>query len=189
MSGGRMWTEVRSKAPKERVFSQDQDINTELIDEALAVVKDARARAPRDFLFALAVMLGIATGLLLTGAFLTNGTLHDLFLNLGTEVIGVWLTVVLINGLWRRREVGASAALDAMGRKLEGRRGSQLSEEERQAWQVFVDEYHRLVSAESFVHRLRALPTYRRRIRELEARGNRTLEEFQQAATDVPWTH
>jgi hypothetical protein len=166
----------------------DQDADAELIDEAIAVVQDARARAPRDFLFALAVILGIATVALLAGTFLTGGTLHDLFLNLATEVIGVWLTVVLINGLWRRREVGASAALDAMNRKLEERRGSQLSGEERQAWQVFVDEYHTLVGAESFLHRVRAIPTYRRRIRELEGRGNRTLEEFQQAATDAPWT-
>jgi hypothetical protein len=166
----------------------DQDADAELIDEAIAVVQDARARAPRDFLFALAVILGIATVALLAGTFLIGGTLHDLFLNLGTEVIGVWLTVVLINGLWRRREVGASAALGAMSRKLEERRGSQLSEEERQAWRVFVDEYHKLVGAESFLRRVRALPTYRRRIRELEARGNRTLEEFQQAAADAPWT-
>jgi hypothetical protein len=71
---------------------------------------------------------------------------------------------------------------------LEERRGSQLSKEEREAWQVFVDEYHRLVGAESFLQRVRALPTYRRRIRDLEARGNRTLEEFQQAAADAPWT-
>lgn len=166
----------------------DRDVDTALIDEAIAVAQDARARAPRDFLFALAVILGIATVVLLTGASLTNGTLHDLFLSIGTEVIGVWLTVVLINGLWRRREVGASAALDAISRKLEERRGSQLSKEEREAWQVFVDEYHRLVGAESFLQRVRALPTYRRRIRDLEARGNRTLEEFQQAAADAPWT-
>ena len=165
----------------------DQDADAELIDQAIAVVQDARARAPRDFLFALAVLLGIAVVALLTAAFLTNGALQDLFLNLGAEVIGVWLTVVLINGLWRRREVGASAALDAMSTKLEERRGSQLSEEERQAWQVFVDEYERLVASESFLHRLRALPTYRRRIRELAARGNRTLDEFQQAAADASW--
>jgi hypothetical protein len=166
----------------------DQDTDAELIDEAIAVVQDARARAPRDFLFALAVILGIATVALLAGTFLTGGTLQDLFLNLGTEVIGVWLTVVLINGLWRRREVGATAALDAMSRKLEERRGSQLSQEERQAWRVFVDEYRTLVRAESFLDRVRALPAYRRRIRKLETTGNRTLEEFQQPADGAPWT-
>jgi hypothetical protein len=165
-----------------------KDRDAKLIDEAIAVVRDARARAPRDFLFALALTLGIAVVALLVGAFLTVGPPHDLLLNLGTEVIGVWLTVVLINGLWRRREVGASAALDAMSRKLEERKGSRLSEEERQAWRVFVDEYRTLVRAESLLDRVRALPTYRRRIRELEARGNRTLEEFRQAANDAPWT-
>jgi membrane protein implicated in regulation of membrane protease activity len=166
----------------------DQDADAELISEAIAVVQDARARAPRDFLFALALILGIVVLALLGGALLTGGTPHDLLLNLGTEVIGVWLTVVLINGLWRRREVGASAALDAMSRKLEDRRGSRLSEEERQAWRVFVDEYRTLVRAESFLDRVRALPAYRRRIRKLDATGNRTLEEFRQAANDAPWT-
>lgn len=165
-----------------------QDSDAKLIDEAIAVVRDARARAPRDFLFALALTLGIAVVALLVGAFLTVGTPHDLLLNLGTEVIGVWLTVVLINGLWRRREAGASAALDAMSRKLEERKGSRLSEEERQAWRVFVDEYRTLVDAQSLLDRVRALPAYRRRIRKLEATGNRTLEEFRQAANDAPWT-
>lgn len=164
-----------------------QDADAGLIDEALAVVHDARARAPRDFLLALAVILGVSALALVAGAALTGGVLEDLLLNLGVEVIGVWLTVVLINGLWRRRETGASAALDAMSAKLEERRGSPMSEQERQAWRVFVDEYHALVRAESLFDRVRALPTYRRRIRELESRGNRTLEEFKRAAADAPW--
>jgi hypothetical protein len=159
-----------------------------LIDEAIGVVQDARVRAPRNFLFALAVLLGSSALALLAGAVLTGDTLHDLLLNLGTEVIGVWITVVLINGLWNRREVATSASLDETTQKLEKRRGSQMSEEERQAWRVFVDEYYALVSAESLVDRVRALPTYRRRIRNLEAQCRRTLQEFQQGETDAPWT-
>jgi hypothetical protein len=168
--------------------TQERDSDTGLIDEALAVVHDARARAPRDFLFALGIILGCGALVLLIAAALTGGLLTDIFLNLGVEVIGAWLTVVLINGLWRRLEAGASAGLDAMSVKLERRRGSPMTDAERQAWRVFVDEYQSLVSAESLLDRLRALPIYRRRMRALEARGNRTLEEFQQAAVDAPWT-
>jgi membrane protein implicated in regulation of membrane protease activity len=157
-----------------------------LIDEAIGVVQDARVRAPRNFLFALAVVLGSSALALLAGAALTGGTIHDLFLNLGTEVIGVWITVILINGLWNRREVATSASLDETTQKLEERRGSQMSEEERQAWRVFVDDYYALVSAESLVDRVRVLPTYRRRIRTLEARCHRTLQEFQRAETTRP---
>jgi membrane protein implicated in regulation of membrane protease activity len=167
--------------------TQARDSDTGLIDEALVVVYDARARAPRDFLFALGIVLGSGALVLLIAAALTGGLLQDLLLNLGVEVIGAWLTVVLINGLWRRLEAGASAGLDAMSGKLEKRRGSPMTDAERQAWRVFVDEYQSLVSAESLVDRLRALLTYRRRMRALEARGNRTLEEFRQAAVDAPW--
>jgi membrane protein implicated in regulation of membrane protease activity len=166
---------------------QGRDSDEGLIDEALAVVHDARARAPRDFLFALGIVLGTGALVLLVAAALTGGLPQDLLLNLGVEVVGAWLTVVLINGLWRRLESGASAGLDAMGAKLERRRGSPMTDEEQQAWRVFVDEYRALVSAESVLHRLLALPTYQRRIRALEARGNRTLEEFKQAAADTPW--
>ena len=164
-----------------------RDSDTGLIDEALAAVHDARTRAPRDFLFALGIVLGTGGLVLLVAAALTRGLVQDLLLNLGVEVIGAWLTVVLINGLWRRLEAGASAGLDAMSAKLERRRGSSMTDDERQAWRVFVDEYQALVSAESLLDRLRALPTYRRRMRALEARGNRTLEEFEQAATETPW--
>ena len=165
---------------------QGRDPDRGLIDEALAVVHDARARAPRDFLLALAVALGGGGLVLLAAATLVGGLLHELLLSLSFELIGALLTVVLIDGLWRRQEAGASAGLDAMSARLERRRGSPMTDEERQAWRVFVDEYQALVSAESLLDRLRTLPTYRRRMRALEARGNRTLEEFEQAAAGTP---
>ena len=125
--------------------------------------------------------------LLLVGALLTSGTLHDFLLNLSAEVLGSWLTVVVIDGLWKRLEDGASAGLDAMGRRLEEHRTRPMTDAERQAWRVFVDEYHQLVGAESVPDRLRALPTYRRRMHDLSRRGNATLDEFEQAAKDAPW--
>ena len=61
----------------------DRDADASLIDEALAVVRDARSRAPRDFLLALAVGLGILALAVLAGAALTGDALRDLLLNLG----------------------------------------------------------------------------------------------------------
>ena len=153
-------------------------VDGSLIDEALAVVQDARARAPADFLFALATILGSIALALLAAAAVTGGVLQDLLLNLGSEVIGAGLTVVLIDGLWKRMEAAASETLDDMSRKLEARKGSPMTDEERRAWRAFVDDYHEVQSAESPLDRVRGLPAYGRRLRELEARGNRTLDEF-----------
>jgi hypothetical protein len=148
-----------------------------LIDEAVAVVQDARARAPQDFLFGLAVVLGSIALALLAAAALSGGILQDLLLNLGAEVIGAWLTVVLIDGLWKRLEAGASASLERTSRRLEERKETPLSDAERQAWRAFVDDYRALVDRESPVDRIRAVPSYGRRMHELEARANRTLDE------------
>jgi hypothetical protein len=157
-----------------------------LIDEVEGVVRDARRRAPQDFLFALSVVLGaIAVALLALGA-LTGGVLQSVLLNLGTEVVGAWLTVVLIDGLWRRLEAGATASLDAIGTKVETRRGRPMTADEREAWRAFVDEYRRLVAAESLPERLRALPDYRHRMKAVADRGNRTLEEFERIAARTP---
>jgi hypothetical protein len=163
-----------------------QDADVGLIDEALAVVHDARVRAPREFLLALAVILGVSAPALVAGAAVT-GALEDLLLKSrrrGDRRVA--------DGRAHQRAVapsrdGASAALDAMSVKLKEHRGSPMSEEERQAWRIFVDEYRALVRAESLFDRVLALPIYRRRIRELESRGNRTLEEFKRAAADAPW--
>jgi hypothetical protein len=98
-----------------------------LIDEAVAVVQNARARAPQDFLFGLAVVLGSIALALLAAAALTEGILQDVLLNLGAEVVGAWLTVVLIDGLWKRLESGASASLERTSRRLEERKESPLT--------------------------------------------------------------
>jgi hypothetical protein len=164
-----------------------QTSDAALIDQAVAVCDDAVRRAPRDFLLMLALVLGTTAGVLLVAAAVTTGSLQDLLLNLGVEVIGTVLTVVLIDGLWKRQQAGATSTLQAMGRDLEDRRDRPLTEDERDAWRVFVDEYHDLVRAESYRVRARALPHCRRRIRALEARGNRTLERYRKTAVDELW--
>jgi hypothetical protein len=156
--------------------------DADLVDDAVAAVRDAQARAPRDFLLALSLALGgVAIGLL-AAAVLVGGLLQDLLVNLGAGVIGTLLTVVLIDGLWKRQEAGASATFDGIASELAGRRSSGLSEEERRAWRSFVDEYRALVRAESPLDRVRALPSYRRRLLVLEQRGTRTLWDARPAA-------
>jgi hypothetical protein len=162
-----------------------QDLDDRLIDEAVDVCHDARRRAPREFLRMLTVILVAVAIALVVIAALTGGLVHDLSLNLSAEVIGALLTVVLIDGLWHRLETGASSSLEDMSRSLEAHRAWPMTDEERQAWRVFVDEYRALVSASSPLDRARALPNYRRRIRALEARGNRTLAIFQSDAAET----
>jgi len=157
-----------------------------LIDDVVAVVRDARRRAPQDFLFALSVVLGLlAVGLLVAGA-VAGGVLQDVLLGFGSEVLGALITVVLIDGLWRRLESGATASLDAIGTRIEARRGRPMTADERDAWRTFVTEYRTLVAAESLPSRMRALPDYRRRMKAVEARGNRTLAEYERIARDTP---
>jgi hypothetical protein len=153
-------------------------IDTALVDEALAAVADARGRAPREFLRALTAILGSLALTLLVGAALASGTLHDLLLNLTAEVIGAWLTVVLIDGLWKRQEAGASASLENMNRDLRARRGELLTDDERLAWRAFVREYADLDAARSPLDRARAVTRYGRHLQQLEERGNRTLARF-----------
>ena len=157
-----------------------------LIDDVVDVVRDARRRAPQDFLFALSVVLGLIAVTLLAAGAVTGGVLQDVLLNLGAEVVGAVITVVLIDGLWRRLEAGATASLDAIGTRIEARRGHPMTADEREAWRTFVVEYRTLVAAESLPARIRALPDYRRRMKAMEARGNRTLAEFERVARETP---
>lgn len=155
------------------------------VDEAVAVIEHARSRVPADFLFALAIILGLAAAGLLVAAVIVGGTLRDLFLNLGVEVIGALLTVVVIDGLWRRREAAASSSLDEVRRRLNERRRWPMTPDERRAWRLFVDEYQALLGAETLSDRLRALPKYRRRLEALESQASRTLARFQPDATNA----
>lgn len=149
-----------------------------VIDDALAVVRDAQRRAPRDFLVALGALLAALAVVLLVGAVISGGIVQAMLLNLASEVLGAGLTVVLIDGLWKRIEAGASTSLDLMVSRLEERRDVALSESEREAWILLVDEYRSSVRRETPLSRLRSSADSARRLRELEARGNRTLEEF-----------
>ncbi len=158
-----------------------------LIDDALAVIRDARQQAPSDFMFSLAIVLGcLGVGLLAMG-WLVDGAAQDILIGLGCEVLGAWLTVVLIDGLWKRLEAGASDSLDRMAGRLEQRKGDAMSDAEREAWREFVDGYRATLASPSRLERMRTVPSFRHRLDALEARGNRTLAEFPRAAADAPW--
>jgi hypothetical protein len=146
-----------------------------IVDDALAVLDDARARAPRDFLFALGVALALGGLAFLAFGLVGSGVTQDLALNVGVQLLGTWLTVVVIDGLWKRQEAGASESLDAMRRQLELRGETGLSPHDREAWTAIVSDYRGLVRSESLPRRLGSLRTYRGRIRELEAKGWRAL--------------
>jgi len=155
-----------------------------LIDEAIAGIDAARARAPRDFLLAIALVLGVLALSLLAVGLLASGPLQDICLNLGSEVVGAWLTVVIIDGLWRGRDEGTSRSLESMARRLEAHRGRSMSADERAAWRVFIDESQALTARRTFPQRLRELRVYGSRLAELERQGNRTLTEFDPARAD-----
>jgi hypothetical protein len=149
-----------------------------LIEEALDVVADASARAPREFLLTAALVLAALAAALLVAAALVTGSLHDLLLNLASEVIGAWITVVLIDGLGRRSEARADALLADLRRGLEARRTEQLSEAEREAWSVFVDEYESRIRGRSALVALHGFGGYTRELERLERLGNETLAAY-----------
>ena len=154
----------------------------EVVEGALAAVRDARSRALSDYLFGLAWILAAVAVLLLAAAAATTGSLHDVLLNLAAEVAGAWLTLLLVDGLLRRLQVATSASLDAMTAGLEGRRGRVLSAAERQAWQQLTDAYWSSARHRSLVGRVLDFARGRRRLEALEAEGNRTLAEYRAVA-------
>jgi hypothetical protein len=156
-----------------------------VIDAALAAIRDARLRAPREYLLGIAGVLALVAVALLGAASLTSGGVHDLLLNLGAEVIGACLTLLLIDGLWQRLQVATSATLDAMTARLTARRGHPLSTGERAAWTRFADEYASTLGHRSLAGRLSGVRGASRRLDELEAAGNRTLAEFRSDAEEA----
>jgi hypothetical protein len=149
-----------------------------LIEAALDVVADARARAPREYLLAAALVLAAVAAALLVGAVLVAGSARDLLLNLASEVIGAWITVVVIDGLWRRSEANADALLADLRRGLEARRAKTLSAAEREAWTVFVDEYQSRIRGRTALGALRGFRGYGRELERLERLGNETLATY-----------
>lgn len=154
-----------------------------LVDEAIVAIHEARRQAPRDYLLAIALLLGTISLILVVAGFVVSGVAGELFLNLGAEVVGALLTVVVIDGLWRRMERGTSASLDAMARRLESRRGQPMTDDEREAWRWFVEASRPLTGRRSLITRIRGVRTFAKDLHAMEERGNRTLEAFDPAHT------
>jgi len=154
-----------------------------LIDSALEVVADAGARSPREFILAAALGLGALALALLAGAALVSGSARDLLLNLASEVTGAWITVVLIDGLWRRSQASADALLADLRRGLESRRDGPLSAAEREAWIVFVEEYRSRVGGRTALGALHGFGGYGRELERLERLGNDTLAAYRPEPT------
>lgn len=155
------------------------DPDGRLLREALVVVRSARERAPADFLIALAVVLGGLAIVLLVVGLVVGGTAGELCRDLAVEVGGAWLTVVLVDGLWRRAETGAATRLRAMETALQDRidaGATALQPVDREGWQSFVATYGDLTRRTSLVDRVRAARDYGRRAHELTERGEALLE-------------
>jgi hypothetical protein len=161
----------------------DHNHDQQLLDEAIATMRDVRARAPHDFL----VALGVALGVLLAVIVLLSVLLQDQFaqgivLNLGAEIFGAWLTVVLIDGLWRRIQTGSLTEYEIMAQKLATRKATPLTDEEREAWRLVIHMY-RHVEAELRTRNpfrfIRAIFVAWNERRLLEAQGNRALVNFE----------
>lgn len=163
-------------------MASNQVNDLQIIDDAIQVLRGVQARAPRDFLTILAILLGIAVILLLILAVLAGeGFVRDSALNLCAELFGAWFTVALINGLWHRLQVGIFAEYDAMVKEMDKYRGKPLTSEEREAWQLVIDAYRSAEAEWNSGNMFRYLTSvYRsnRRARDLEMHGNRVLQEF-----------
>lgn len=151
-----------------------------LLDEALVVVRDARVRAPTDFLVALAIVLGGLAAVLIGAGLAVGGSFGELATGLGTETLGALLTVVLVDGLWKRQASDATERLASMERRLAKRRDATttpLSSSERGDWEAFVTGYRRLTGARSLADRLRATRGFGRHARELATDAERILDQ------------
>jgi hypothetical protein len=165
-----------TKADRTRRLSTLNDDDS-VLGTSIEVVRDARERAPADFLVAIAVVLLAIAAVLLIGGAIIGGWVQDLCFNLGSEALGAWLTVVLIDGLWKRQETGASARLREIEVQLAARRDTadSLDVTERQEWRAFVADYRDLTDRRTLLDRIRSARGYGRRAHELELRAEAML--------------
>jgi hypothetical protein len=151
-----------------------------LLEEALVTIRDARERLPRDFLIAIAVVLGLVAAALLAVGMLVTGRVGDLAINLSVELIGALVTVVVIDGLWSRAQSGSADRLrlieDQLRLRMRSRIGGvPLSAEERDGWQDVVTDYNELTARATLRDRLSATRDYGRRAQSIERRAERLL--------------
>jgi hypothetical protein len=155
----------------------------QLLDNAIATVRDVRARAPHEFLVLLAILLGVLlAAILLLAALLPDPALKDVLLNVGAEIFGAWLTVVLIDGLWRRFQLGSISEYEAMTKELTRRKKNPLSDDERQAWALYIELFRQIEAgrrSNNIVQYIRVLYTAWHKARQLEAQGNQVLKDFE----------
>ncbi len=160
-----------------------RDPDERLLEEALVVIRDARERAPRDYLVAIAILLGLLAAALLAIGVLLGGRLGDLSLNLGIEVVGALLTVVVIDGLWSRAQTASTDRLRSIEDRLQRRawarrdRVHPLMPAERAGWLDVVTEYRRLTTRTSLLDRLSAARDYGRRAQRIEHQAEQLLDD------------
>jgi hypothetical protein len=156
----------------------------QLLDEVIATLRNVRARAPQEFLVLLAVVLGFLLAILiLITLLLQDEFARNILLNFSSEIFGAWLTVVLIDGLWRRFQRGSLAEYDLMAEELERRKTDPLTPEERQAWNLYIELIRQCeagMRSRNLFRLLRAIFDSWYRVRRLEAQGNLALSRFGQ---------
>jgi hypothetical protein len=156
------------------------DPDERLLEEALGVIRDARDRLPRDYLVAIAALLGLVAAALLVVGMLVDGRLGDLAINLSVEVLGALLTVVVIDGLWSRAESGSAERLRSIEARLRIRirarqSGVSLGADERAGWLDLVGDYHELTDRASVRDRLTVTRDYGRRAQTIERQAEHLL--------------
>jgi hypothetical protein len=159
------------------VIAPPSDPDERLLEEALVVVRAARERAPLDFLVAIALVLVAIAAVLFAIGLVVGGTAQGVTFDLAAEVLGAFLTVVLIDGLWKRQETGAAQGLRATETAIRARQraADPLAPGDRQGWQAFIAEYRDLTGQRSLVGRLGAARSFARRAHDLELEAARLI--------------
>jgi hypothetical protein len=164
-------------------MNADHMNDQQLLDNVITALREVRARAPRDFLLLLSILLVILLAVVaLLTVLLQDEFLKNLLLNVGIEIVGAWLTVILIDGLWHRLQVGSLAEYEVMAQKLESRKATPLTDEEREAWSIFIELYRDLEAEMQTMNpfrQVRAMYVAWNKRRWLEAQGNQVLTNFE----------